>query len=179
MDVEAFWNLIDESREVTGCEAKTTDLRHHLETLSADEVISFDRLYHDLYHELYSWDLWGLIYLVAGGCSDDGFDYFRSWIMSQGREAWALAVSDPEGFGLRYLVDGADPDDYWCEIFTYAAYDAYEAITGEQMPLGEPVARGGPTGDTWEDDDLPRQFPRLASQLAARSPESTWWITDS
>jgi hypothetical protein len=29
-------------------------------------------------------------------CSDDGFDYFRSWLMLQGRETFGRAVAAPD-----------------------------------------------------------------------------------
>jgi hypothetical protein len=31
-------------------------------------------------------DQWGAAYLANGGCSDDGFDYFRGWLIGQGRK---------------------------------------------------------------------------------------------
>jgi hypothetical protein len=29
--------------------------------------------------------MWVAAYLMNGGCSDDGFDYFRGWLIAQGR----------------------------------------------------------------------------------------------
>lgn len=44
----------------------------------------------------YDWDLWGAAYLINGGASDDGFDYFRGWLLSQGSERWAKVTLDLE-----------------------------------------------------------------------------------
>jgi hypothetical protein len=46
--------------------------------------------------ESYRWDLWGAAYLINGGCSDDGFDYFRGWLLSQGRAIWQATLADPD-----------------------------------------------------------------------------------
>ena len=37
----------------------------------------------------YDWNLWGAAYLMKGGCSDDAFDYFRGWLVAQGRRVWS------------------------------------------------------------------------------------------
>ncbi|MFF5497583.1 DUF4240 domain-containing protein [Streptomyces aquilus] len=33
---------------------------------------------------------------MNGGCSDDGFDYFRGWPIAQGREDFERATADPD-----------------------------------------------------------------------------------
>ena len=50
-----------------------------------DELIEFHRLFNRAMDDAYIWDLWGAAYLINGGCSDDGFAYFRSWLISRGR----------------------------------------------------------------------------------------------
>ncbi|MFL6076856.1 MAG: DUF4240 domain-containing protein [Mycobacteriales bacterium] len=35
--------------------------------------------------ESYQGDLWGAAYLINGGASDDGFDYFRGWLIARTR----------------------------------------------------------------------------------------------
>ena len=31
-----------------------------------------------------------------GGCSDDTFDYFRGWLLYQGKETYEACIEDPE-----------------------------------------------------------------------------------
>jgi hypothetical protein len=38
--------------------------------------------------------LWAAAYVINGGCSDDGFDYFRAWLMLQGQGTFGQAVAD-------------------------------------------------------------------------------------
>ena len=79
------------------------------------------------------WDLWGVAYIVNGGCSEDGFEYFRGWVISQGRNVTELALSNPEEFGLTLNHDG-DPDECECEELIYAGALAYQTITGDSGP---------------------------------------------
>ena len=56
--------------------------------------------------EAYHWDLWGAAYLINGGCSDDGFEYFRRWLVLQGRDVFQAAVSNPDT--LAEVAEGLD-----------------------------------------------------------------------
>ena len=41
-------------------------------------------------------DLWAAAYLINGGCSDEGFDAFRGWLIAHGREVVARSVREPD-----------------------------------------------------------------------------------
>ena len=90
--------------------------------------------------DAYTWDLWGAAYLINGGCSDDGFAYFRSWLISRGRAAYEEAVRDPDS--LADLVD-PDRDDYEFEDLWGLALVVYEERTGEDHR--RPRAVAGPS----------------------------------
>ena len=44
--------------------------------LPAAEIEAFDRLLYEKIDAAYRWSLWGAAYVINGGCSDDGFEYF-------------------------------------------------------------------------------------------------------
>jgi hypothetical protein len=79
MDREQFWALIEAARTATGgdCQAQAADLVAALGQRPVSEVLDYDRIHGQLMAESYHLDLWGAAYLINGGCSDDGFDYFR------------------------------------------------------------------------------------------------------
>ena len=52
-------------------------------------------------NESYRWDLWSAAYLANGGCSGDGFDYFRGWLIGQGRTAYETVLADPDALAVR------------------------------------------------------------------------------
>src|SRR5262249_52563610 len=46
----------------------------------------FQSILCDFLARSYHWDLWAVAYAARGGCGDDEFDYFRQWLILQGRE---------------------------------------------------------------------------------------------
>ena len=123
------------------------------------------RLFDAALDQLYTWDLWAVAYIVQGGCSDDGFEYFRGWVISQGRRAHALAMSDPGALGL--VIDPAGEDDEReCEDLLYAGRQAYEHLTGEYGPDPFVPFLETPRGERWDEDQLERKYPALCER---------WW----
>jgi len=60
------------------------------------EIVDAQRVLSALMADSYRSSLWAAAYVINGGCSDDGFDYFRAWLMLQGRETFGQAVADPD-----------------------------------------------------------------------------------
>ncbi|TXJ29063.1 MAG: DUF4240 domain-containing protein [Chitinophagaceae bacterium] len=62
-----------------------------LQKLTPAEIVGFrlrtDRLLYDTYNA----ETWCAGYIRNGGCSDDGFEYFRNWIISRGKEVYYKA----------------------------------------------------------------------------------------
>ena len=170
MNIDQFWEIIKESR--TDADAENPDgnmdsqvekLTGLLDALPSEEVKDFDLFFTQCMHEAYRWDLWGAAYIIEGGCSDDGFMDFRSWLISMGRDVYESALDDPESL----LNPAIDPTVEVCafEEFQYIPTDVYggEIDHGLEHPLE-------PAGEPWEEegDDLRRRFPRLWEQFENR-----------
>ena len=104
MDRETFWEIVERARRAAGRETVTAEgadavARHlvaELSAMSPAAIVGFEQAYDDVTSEGWRWDLWAAAYLMRGGCSDDGFDYFRGWLVAQGRAVWERAVADPD-----------------------------------------------------------------------------------
>jgi hypothetical protein len=148
-----FWALVDEARAARG------DLVAHLERrlarLPSSEIASFDAWSRAYRSALHREDLWAAIYLIEGGCSDDGFDYFRAWLVAQGEAAVLAAVRDPESLGD--LVDGKRGASL--EMFLGVANRAHRRAFGSDLP----------------DDGTRVDIPDLASWAADRISSSVNW----
>lgn len=159
---ERFWNIIDTSRETsTDCESQCSELQRILSELPAQDILEFDRIFREKLIEAYRWDLWGVAYLINGGCSDDGFDYFCCWLIGQGRQVFETVLSDPQR--ILSCLEG-DEEDVECEGLLYASHYAYEEVAGEEMPtigMSRPLE---PLGEPWEEEDLERRFPQVAAR---------------
>ncbi|MFI1201801.1 DUF4240 domain-containing protein [Streptomyces sp. BHT-5-2] len=166
MDETDFWELIDGSRAAAGGdpEEQADALVERLLGLDPDRVVDFARHFEERYNRAYTWDLWAAAALMLDGASDDAFDYFRCWLIGQGRHVFEGALDDPDQ--LARLVGDFDEDtDGDAEELGYAADEAYEQLTGVVMPdLRLPPAPPEPLGGYLDFDDdaaLAERFPRL------------------
>jgi hypothetical protein len=147
-------------------------LAEQLGLLPPDEITQFQRALDERMNEAYRWDLWAAAYIIDGGCSDDGFLDFRSWLVSMGREVFEAALRDPES-----LLDVADAPGVEVTSFEELAYvprQAYEEKAGEDMPDTGVEPPGEPGGDAWseEGDDLKRLLPKLWRKYGGEVPDA-------
>jgi len=160
MTRDDFWQIIEEHVE-PGENLDVTDLEEALVARGAGYIRAFEQHFGALHRESYSWSLWGAAYIVNGGCSDDVFDYFRAWLIGQGRETYARVIANPDA--LADLVN----DEVFCEDLLVVAFHSYERATGESFPMGE--ARPLPElGEGWDFDDEAesrRRYPRLSAKF--------------
>jgi hypothetical protein len=172
MDREQFWAMIEEAKAATGgdCPAQTAQLVAALGTRPVDEVLAWDRIHGELMAESYRLDLWGAAYLINGGCSDDGFDYFRGWLLGQGQAVWQAALAAPDSLADHPEIRGHRPDQepvyLQCEDFLGVAYQAYEVLTGQKLTVEVAGMRPWPPelGEDWDFDDeaeMRTRYPRL------------------
>ncbi|WP_328387288.1 DUF4240 domain-containing protein [Streptomyces sp. NBC_00400] len=166
MDETEFWELIDGSREAAAGdpEEQADALVERLLGLDPDAVVDFARHFEARYNRAYSWDLWAAASVMLGGAGDDAFDYFRCWLIAQGREVFEGALHDPDQ--LAELLDDFDEAvDGDAEELGYAADEAYEQLTGGVMPdLGLPAPPREPVGTYLDFDDdrsMAERFPTL------------------
>jgi hypothetical protein len=162
MDAESFWDLIKKSRSgAEDCEEQAESLTALLTELEPQEIIDFDRHLRQRRAEAYRWDMWAVAYIINGGCSDDGFEYFRGWLIAQGKEYFEATLNDPE-----HAADRISPgDEAECESILYVASEAYAKRTGEVMPAQEFVTPTAPTGQEWGEDEVERLYPKLAKKF--------------
>jgi hypothetical protein len=117
-------------------------------------------------------DLWAAAYLINGGCSDEGFDSFRGWLVAHGRETVAQSVKAPDSLADMPVVRAAADTGAAFEageVLSIAA-EAYAQATGEEMPAGErPVTRPD-AAELWDfdnEEEMQRRLPRLSELFLA------------
>lgn len=158
MDETSFWKIIARSKEAAGDapDLQGETLRAALEELSSEEVVEFSRVFAEHVVRAYRWDLWGAAYVINGGASDDGFEYFRRWLVGQGQEVYEAALKDPESLARIAPLDGEAEN----EELSYIAADVLEG-RGLEYQVPEVYPPGNPAGEPWDEDDLPELFPKL------------------
>lgn len=189
MTTAQFWHIIETAKQKSpkNSERQVKLIRQKLESLPAKEIVAFDRIFDRMRFRAYSWDLWEAAKLLRGGCSDDGFEDFRAWLISRGRRIYEAAMRNPDS-----LVRQADDsrDDYELASMLFVASNAYEGATGESIPMLDtdyPNLKGNPCKS---ESNLRKRLPRLYKLLGTtRSAEdivasarrslarATTWVT--
>lgn len=160
MSDEQFWKIVSLTNEKAKGDYETQQRKLHeeLRKLPSIEIMQFDNKFRKLRGEAYTWDLWGAIYIIHGGCGDDSFMDFRDWVISQGKDFYYRTLSNPETLAE---VDSERIDVEW-EGMGYVPMEAFKEVTGSEMPTSY-LENNQIVGEEWDEnnDDLKNRFPIL------------------
>lgn len=169
MNEAAFWEIIEAGGPypLKAQRRHLRSVRSRLLACSPEQVRDFYTQFCRRMIEAQQWDLWAVAYLINGGCSNDGFVYFRAWLIAQGRAVFSAALADPDS-----LVAVADPkrDDHKFELLYALPQQVYVEMVGKDMPNIEVDWPLKPAGQRWDFDDVAevtRRLPRLAATYLA------------
>lgn len=168
MDTSLFWDLLDRSRAAASEEdgQRWFDaLKTELLALEPDQMLAFYRLFDERVAAAYKTDLWGAGYLINGGCSDDGFHYFRCWLVGQGQAVYERALQNPDS--LADILSGESPCEESLDVAPARAWEEKTGRTTEEFyqELGETGGSQPEEEEDWDFDDeeeMRRRFPRLS-----------------
>jgi len=165
VDDARFWNIVAKACRADPRSAGEWDqrLQAELEKYEPAEIIEWNQTFDRLAAQAYTVDLWGAAYLINGGASDDGFYYFRCWLIGMGRDVYEAAVDNPDRLADA-VVPGIDSE---AEIYA-AAHQAWMTVTGRQDTDPYPARKesaelGGKDWDFDDDEEVRRRLPRLAA----------------
>jgi hypothetical protein len=131
LEEEVYWAIIDSSlHETTNQEDQELYLVSAIEKLTPQEMIGFRLRTDKLLFDSYNPELWCAAYIVSGGCSDGGFEYFRCWLISQGKAVFYRVKSNPDSL-INEMIEGKE--SYEFEGFWYVAMNAFKNRTGEDL----------------------------------------------
>jgi hypothetical protein len=166
LGADGFWRLVAETRAAAGGDTarQTALLATRLRHLPPSQIAEFESTRHRLNEQAYTWDLWGAAYVIEDGCSDDCFRDFRAYLISLGPGPYDKALANPDS--LARVVQDAETGDW--ENADDVAGDAYQAVTGEDIPTGDSDLSGSPRGTPWDEeqeDELVQRYPALAARF--------------
>ena len=164
IDEPIFWELIARTRS----QAETVDeqiaiLEELLRTFRGADIKRFGSFYARYMKKLYHWDVWALAYIARGGCSDDSFAAFRTWLILQGDPALVeLALTDLAKAATRVPREPELPDG----TLIPEIEDAFLQREGSGLDLPM-INLEKPRGKEWPEDQVEAIYPELARHYAS------------
>lgn len=131
LEEDFYWAIIDKSlKETNNLEDQEIFLTKEIENLSPKEMIGFRLRTDKLLFDSYNSDLWCASYIINSGGSEDGFAYFRCWLISRGKEVYYQSKSSPD-----YLINviAESKNVYEFEGFWYVAVSAFNNKTNQEL----------------------------------------------
>lgn len=164
----SFWSIIEAARKAAPGDAEVfaESVREQLEKLPATDIIAFQSDLDALMDRMFHWDLWGAAHIMNFGCSDDGFEYWRGWLIAQGQQICEAAIANPESLATAKLSYG-EPGQFECESLLYMPAEALDDKSDDEMPRASNRPTE-PAGEMWEEDgdDLEKKFPKLFAKFS-------------
>lgn len=161
MNEDRFWMIIQATADKSrgDYEHQQELLAQELRKLSPDEIILFGNRFRFYRGQANTWELWGAIYIIHGGCGDDSFNDFREWVIGQGKDFYYKTIQNPESL-VEVATDKIEDVDW--EGLGYVPSIVFEELTGQDMPY--PFQENHETmGVEWSEDgdELKDMFPEL------------------
>ncbi len=130
---EEFWDLLARAKTKGEDQEEQLEwLTSHLAKRTVHEIVAFDTHMHRLLTASHTSHLWAAAYIIMGGCSDDSFDYFRGWLLYQGKETYETCIEDPERL-IPVLENLSEYDVPEIEELTlYFGQEVYVEKTGDE-----------------------------------------------
>lgn len=161
-----FWSIVESTRNADPA-AQVAALKAKLAALTPEEIVGYEGCVDAQMRRSYRWDLWGAASVAMGGASDDGFEYFRLWLIARGRADFEKVLAHPDALAD---IAPADPEQLEFEDFAHVAPDAWAEKTGkawDAMPhlsvFFRPDGYGELAGTRFSEDPaaLARSYPKL------------------
>lgn len=122
-----FWNVISRSLAGTDsvrlrAEKQERLLERELARLSRDEHTGFLGHFYACHRKAYRRDLWAVAFVVMGGCSNDCFMDFRTWLVFRGNRVYTAALQNPDSLAPEFAKIPKGDIPLW-EYYLSGQYD--------------------------------------------------------
>jgi hypothetical protein len=128
MDTKRFWEIIDTARaSACGWDDMYDPLIDLLSSLCISDIMKWNNIFSEYHRLAYKNKLWAAAYVINGGCSDDGFEDFRGWLIAQGKDVYLNALSNPVSLAHREGCKGGSVA--FEEMLTAASHSIFKKLS--------------------------------------------------
>ena len=133
LDEDLYWKIVENSLQNSKNQTEQEAfLISEISKLTPKQMVGFRLRTDKLLYDTYSSEMWCASYIMNGGSSDDGFEYFRNWVISRGKDVYYKAKENPDTL-ISQKEYAEDDDFYEFELFWYVALEAFEKTTGKDL----------------------------------------------
>jgi hypothetical protein len=161
-----FWSIVDSTRN-DDHPRQIASLKAQLAALTPAEIEAFDACFARQTQRSNDWGLWGAAYVAMGGASDDGFEYFRHWLIARGHADFEKVLADPDALAT---IAPAEAEALEFEDFARVAAEAWSAKTGKPVDAMPYASSGDAISGTQFSEDpaaLAMRYPKLWRRFGA------------
>lgn len=134
MDEPKFWEIIGACKGSGGDTAYSGRLTRILQKMSPSEIREFYLHYMHTRARANTPEFWAAsVLLNSGPTSDDGFEYFRNWLISRGQQVYLEAMQNPDLLANVDIPLARDGPEAQFEKFASVAAEAYMEKTGHSL----------------------------------------------
>jgi tetratricopeptide (TPR) repeat protein len=184
MNQKNFWELIETAKKQSGGDLGLLygKLVNLLAARPVADIMAWQGIFSEYQSLSYKEKLWAAAYAINGGCSDDGFDYFRGWLTAHGKAVFLAALADPDSLAG---YDGTEEDAEFEDMLSVACYAYFKKlnITNHDYDLFYKELEKHPLPDTvkakmreeiryadgidekWDEDELEFVVPGLCERF--------------
>ena len=177
MNRDEFWHLIEKGNKEKTTEQKLALWTTALARAREEDIFTFYDIMHTYFRLADQEHILAAANIIFPDCSDDEFDGFRAWLISQGEDAYRSVLAEPE-----YLIELCSPEEeHRMDKLLQVPFEAYfqknknagnyRGFSAAQENLGltpiqknlleEEITLAWDISEPWETDELPFLFPRL------------------
>lgn len=168
MDEDQFWKIIQTTIDNSGDDfvQQKKELAKELRKLTPHDIVLFGNRFRYFRGQANTWELWGAIYIIHGGCGDNSFNDFREWVIGQGKMFYYKTTKDPESL---VEVDRDKIVEADWEGLGNVHLAVFKELTGQQMEYLF-KEKQETTGVEWKEDsdDLEKMFPKLYAKYRGK-----------
>ena len=134
MNKDIYWKIINSAKDkCADIDDVSKAVESKLKALPLKDIVKFQHIHDEYMKNAHTIGLWDAASVMNKGCcSDDGFHYFKPWLIAQGKDVYMDALKNPDS-----LADlSAMPTEYGyyeLESLNYAAAIAYEELTDKNI----------------------------------------------
>ena len=168
-DDREFWEIIDRARARKTIAARLKSIEQQLASPpNRRRLAEFLAIYMGWSMAVDRRDLWAAAATLLGGCGDDSFMDFRSWLILQGRDAIEQVVRDPDVLADWTITESPSAEGLF-GIAGAICQDNFgtDVVDLDFTPVTDAWPKDRVADYSWTEEDCATWYPRIAAK--------PWW----